>query len=360
MAVLGFVQGSNPCVGSSARARVGPAASRLVPRLCPHRTPLQRQVLLERGVLAGAGAAGAQTTTAPPTHITSIYEVDNGQILGFGADLAEDHPGFHDEQYKRRRVMLGEMAKAHKIGAPIPDVEYSAEEVATWNAVLQELSELLPQHACKEYLRCLSLFNFRPGKVPQLSEMNSVLQGTTGWSIRPVAGLMHPRHFLAGLAFKHFHSTQYMRHPSKPSYTPEPDVVHELIGHVPLLADPAYARLVQAIGVASLGADDKTIWHLTKVYWYTVEFGVVREGDNIKAFGAGILSSYGELQHMASGAAALEPLDPFKPQPKMSYKDGFQKRYYVLESFEAGSRLLQGYATSLALPEQLRGNPGLA
>jgi phenylalanine-4-hydroxylase len=76
---------------------------------------------------------------------------------------------------------------------------------------------------------------------------------------------MHPRDFLAGLAFRYFHSTQYMRHASKPMYTPEPDVVHELIGHVPMLADPAYCDMVQAIGQASLGADEKTIWHLTKV-----------------------------------------------------------------------------------------------
>ena len=75
-------------------------------------------------------------------------------------------------------------------------------------------------------------------------------------------------------------------------------------GHVPMLADPAYCDLVQNIGVASLGADEKQIWHLTKLYWFTVEFGVVREGDKVKGFGAGVLSSYGELQHMASGTPA--------------------------------------------------------
>ncbi|EFJ43480.1 hypothetical protein VOLCADRAFT_96350 [Volvox carteri f. nagariensis] len=286
------------------------------------------------------------------------------QILGFGADLADDHPGYHDEAYKVRRTMLAEAAKQHVIGTSIPDVVYTAEEVATWNIVLEQLQDLLPRHACKEYLRCLPLFNFRPGKVPQLEEMNRVLRSTTGWNIRPVAGLMHPRHFLAGLAFKHFHSTQYMRHPSKPSYTPEPDVVHELIGryvgHVPMLADPAFCRLVQAIGAASLGADDKTIWHLTKVYWYTVEFGVVREGGSIKAFGAGILSSFGELAHMASGVAELQPLDPFRPLPRMSYKDGYQNRYFCLDSFESGTQPLQDYAAAMALPDSLRGDPSMA
>ncbi|PNW88432.1 hypothetical protein CHLRE_01g029250v5 [Chlamydomonas reinhardtii] len=338
-------------------------------QLCagPSRRPRARWIssaprpstLVERHIRPQASTA-SDATTSTSQRILSIHDVDNGQILGFGADLAEDHPGFHDPAYKQRRAWLAEMAKTHRIGTPIPDVEYSPAEVATWDAVLEELSGLLPQHACREYLRCLTLFDFRKGRVPQLEEMNTVLRSTTGWTVRPVAGLMHPRHFLAGLAFKHFHSTQYMRHPSKPSYTPEPDVVHELIGHVPLLADPAYARLIQTIGLASLAADDKQIWHLTKVYWHTVEFGVVREGDQVKAFGAGILSSYGELAHMASGAAALERLDPFRPQPRMAYKDGFQKRYFVLDSFAEGSELLSSYAASLGLPESLRGDASVA
>eukprot|EP00878_Enallax_costatus_P017081 GHUV01017934.1.p1 GENE.GHUV01017934.1~~GHUV01017934.1.p1 ORF type:complete len:162 (+),score=60.51 GHUV01017934.1:923-1408(+) len=138
-----------------------------------------------------------------------------------------------------------------------------------------------------------------------------------------------------------------MRHASKPMYTPEPDVVHELIGHVPMLADPVFADMVQQIGEASLGADEKLVWHLTKVYWYTVEFGVVREGPDIKAFGSGILSSYGELEYMGKGLAELAPLDPFKPQPKMSYKDGYQKRYFVLDTFESGLKQLRDYADYL-------------
>jgi phenylalanine-4-hydroxylase len=114
-----------------------------------------------------------------------------------------------------------------------------------------------------------------------------------------------------------------------------------------MLAVPAYSEMAQAIGTASLGADEKLIWHLTKVYWYTVEFGVVREGEDIKAFGAGVLSSYGELAHMAEGKAGLKPLDPFNPLPKMSYKDGYQKQYFVLGGFDEGARQLHRYAQSV-------------
>lgn len=312
------------------------------------------------GVTAKRATSQSSPASAPKKIPRSIHDVDNGSILGFGANLSEDHPGFHDENYKQRRIMIANQAKAHKIGDPIPDVVYTADEVTVWGMVLRELKVLFPQHACTQFLHSLPKMGFREDKVPQLQEMSQVLQACTGWSIRPVAGLMHPRDFLAGLAFKTFHSTQYMRHPSKPSYTPEPDVCHELIGHVPMLADPAYADLVHAIGVASLGADEKTIWHLTKVYWYTVEFGVVMEAGLPKAFGAGVLSSFGELDHMAQGRATLVPFDPFAPQPKMSYKDGYQKSYFALESFEDASAKIRAYADTIKLPEDLRGDASVA
>merc|ERR1719333_429158 len=111
-----------------------------------------------------------------------------------------------------------------------------------------------------------------------------------------------------------------------------------------MLADPAFADMAQAIGAASLGAPPQVLRHLTKVYWYTVEFGVVLEGGEAKAFGAGILSSYGEMEHMASGAATVEPLDPRAPLPKINYSGGFQEHYFSLDSFRGGADLLRGYA----------------
>ncbi|CAL5221634.1 g3858 [Coccomyxa viridis] len=281
----------------------------------------------------------------------SLEEVDNGQIMGFGADLAEDHPGFRDQAYKDRRRDIGNVARAHRVGEPIPRLEYTAEELHVWATVLRELKDLYPQHACAEFLRCLPLFNFHEHEVPQLEHLSQILKRETGWQIRPVAGLLHPRDFLNGLAFKTFHSTQYIRHPSKPMYTPEPDVCHELLGHVPMLADQAFCDMVHSIGVASLCADDKQIWHLTKIYWFTVEFGVVEEGDEIKAFGAGILSSFGEMEHMHTGRAKLLPFDPEAKQPKMSYKDGYQKQYYVLKSFAKGAQQLRDYCAKITPPE---------
>jgi phenylalanine-4-hydroxylase len=124
-----------------------------------------------------------------------------------------------------------------------------------------------------------------------------------------------------------------------------------------MLSDPLFAEMVRAIGVASLGADEARLWHLTKVYWFVVEFGVVSTPPLCssspaspavpRAFGAGILSSFGEMEHLLSGKGySVAPFDPFAPQPKMNYKDGVQKRYMSLESFEAGRELLLEYCAA--------------
>mmetsp|Transcript_228 Transcript_228/g.361 ORF Transcript_228/g.361 Transcript_228/m.361 type:complete len:350 (+) Transcript_228:198-1247(+) len=307
----------------------------------------------------------ALTTTAPgnsaavvPSHIKvprSIADVDNGKILGFGANLAEDHPGFHDTNYKQRRTLIAEMARMHELGQPLPEIAYTPEETAVWGKAIRELQGLFPKYASREFNQSFNQMGFKEDEVPQLQRMSELLQASTGWSIRPVAGLMHPRDFLAGLAFKTFHSTQYVRHSSRPDYTPEPDVCHELIGHVPMLANPAYAELVHTIGVASLGADDRALRHLTRVYWFTVEFGVVMEEGEPKAFGAGILSSFGEMQHMAAGKAELKAFDPFAPQPKMSYKDGFQQAYFALESFQDAASKIQALAATISSGQAFKG-----
>jgi phenylalanine-4-hydroxylase len=173
--------------------------------------------------------------------------------------------------------------------------------------------------------------------------LDAALCAATGWRVRPTAGLLHPRDFLAGLAFSCFHSTQYVRHASRPDYTPEPDLVHEAIGHVPMLADVGFGELARGVGAAALGADDAAVWALTKVYWHTVEFGVVMEDNVPKAFGAGILSSVAEMENLAAGGVEIVPFDPFQPLPKMAYRDGVQRRYYTLSSFSAGAARLAEY-----------------
>ncbi len=277
----------------------------------------------------------------------SIRDINNRNVLGYGESLDASHPGYGDVKYVKRRQHISHIAKQHRIGDRPPIIEYTAEENATWKRVNEKLKRLHRTHACSEYLDARSKINFDETEIPQLADMDDVLFDTSGWHIVPVSGLLHPRDFLNALAYKHFHSTQYVRHPSQPFYTPEPDVIHELIGHVPLLTNDDYSELIVEIGRKSLNATDKEIWKLTKIYWYTIEFGVVLErGVNKRAFGAGILSSVGELYNMMDNTVEYELFNPYNRLPKIAYNLGYQEKYQVLPNFYVGATMLSNLDVS--------------
>lgn len=193
--------------------------------------------------------------------------------------------------------------------------------------------------------------------VPQLQHISEFLQDCTGWRLRPVTGLLSSRDFLAGLAFRVFHSTQYLRHPAKPLYTPEPDLCHEILGHVPLYADPSFAAFSQEIGLASLGATDEDVSKLASVYWFTVEFGLTKEGNNVRAYGAGLLSSFGELEYALSDKPKLLPFDPAVAAVTEYPITTYQPVYFVTESFEDAKKKIAEYAKTLNRPFSVRYNP---
>ena len=144
--------------------------------------------------------------------------------------------------------------------------------------------------------------------MPQLGQVTGRLEWLTGFRLEPVPGLVPTRTFYAALAERRFLSTQYIRHHSVPFYTPEPDVVHELVGHANMLASPMFAALYQAAGRASLRArTDAALEFFSRVFWFTLEFGVVWERDELRAYGAGLLSSFGELEVFRD--AEIRPLD---------------------------------------------------
>ena len=139
--------------------------------------------------------------------------------------------------------------------------------------------------------------------------MSRRLTETTGFRLAPIEGLVDTRAFLSWLSYRVMLSTQYIRHTSRPDYTPEPDIVHEIIGHQPMFTNPAFADYSQFVGHGARRANDQQLEELGRLYWFTVEFGLVDHEGETKAYGAGLLSSYGELEHAFSDEVERRPFN---------------------------------------------------
>ncbi|CAG5083924.1 Oidioi.mRNA.OKI2018_I69.PAR.g10501.t1.cds [Oikopleura dioica] len=294
-----------------------------------------------------------------PMHVAELDRFAN-QILSYGSELDSDHPGFTDPAYRARRKEFADIAFHYRHVEKLPLVEYTDAEKATWGVMYKKLKELFPTHACKEFNKVFPMLEqhcgYSENNIPQIRDISAFLHRTTGFRLRPVAGLLSSRDFLAGLAFRVFHSTQYIRHSSKPLYTPEPDVCHELIGHVPLFADPKFAAFSQEIGLASLGASDEDVKKLATIYWFTIEFGLCREDGEIKAYGAGILSSFGELEYCRTDEPKILPFQPSVTSVTEYPITTYQPTYFVTESFEDAKRLVSEFAKTMNKPVQVQYN----
>uniref|UniRef100_A0A8C2WNI5 Tryptophan hydroxylase 1 n=1 Tax=Cyclopterus lumpus TaxID=8103 RepID=A0A8C2WNI5_CYCLU len=288
-----------------------------------------------------------------PKKISDLDRSAN-RVLMYGSDLEHN-------VYLKRRKYFADLAMSYKLGDPILRVDFTTEEVRTWGVVFKELKKLYPSHACKEYLKNLPLLTeycgYSEDNIPQLEDVSHFLKDRSGFIIRPVAGYLSPRDFLAGLAFRVFHCTQYVRHSSKPLYTPEPDTCHELLGHVPLLAEPSFAQYSQEIGIASLGASDDAVKKLATCYFFTVEFGLCKQDGRLRAYGAGLLSSISELKHALSGRANILPFDPVVTCNQECIITTFQDVYFVSESFEDAKNKMREFARTIWRPFTVRYNP---
>lgn len=295
-----------------------------------------------------------------PRKISDLDQFAN-KVLEFGEELSSDHPGFTDQEYRERRKEITRIALTHKHGQEIARIDYSDVEIATWGIVYKNLKKFFPTHACKQHRYVFPLLEQNCGysetNIPQLQDISNFLKECTGFTLRPVMGLLSSRDFLNGLAFRVFHATQYIRHHSRPLYTPEPDVCHELLGHVPLFADPDFADFSQEIGLASLGASDQDIEKLATCYWFTVEYGLCKEGNGVRAYGAGLLSSFGELEYCLTDKPQLKPFDPFEACKQKYPITEYQPLYFVAESFQNAQERMRVFADTLSRPFSLRYNP---
>jgi phenylalanine-4-hydroxylase len=256
--------------------------------------------------------------------------------------LSPDHPGFRDVAYRARRNRIAQLALNYRAGDPIPNAPYTDEEHQVWRAVWQVLEPAHQAHACAEYQACLRHLAFAPDRIPQLREVNEKVHAISGFRLEPVAGLVEPRVFLESLASGTFLCTQYIRHHSTPLYTPEPDVVHEIVGHAVTLASKRLAELNRLFGKAVKRTTSlEALNRLSRVYWFTIEFGVLRENGALKAYGTGLLSSAGELVAMHDAelrpldleAASRHEYDPTHFQPVLFCADSFETMYDSLREF---------------------------
>ncbi len=259
--------------------------------------------------------------------------------------LDRDHPGFADPGYRARRDAIAAISAGHQPGQPIPSVAYTDVEHGVWRTVSRQLAPKHERYACAEYRRAAARLDLPTEHVPQLADVTERLGRLTGFEIAPVPGLVPVRTFYGALAERRFLSTQYVRHPSVPLYTPEPDIVHEIIGHANFLASGRMADLYEAAGKASRRVEtDAALDFFSRVFWFSMEFGVVWEGGELRTYGSGILSSSGELERFRD--ADIRPFDVRAMGTQRYDIAAYQPVLFAARSFDQAVDELQAFFTT--------------
>jgi phenylalanine-4-hydroxylase len=258
--------------------------------------------------------------------------------------LADDHPGFADPEYRARRNHIASLALGWDTSRPIPHVDYIEEEQEVWRTVCRELAAKHERLACGEYREAMAQLALPADRIPQLDQVGDHLHPLTGFEYHPAAGLVGFEDFYGSLADGVFHSTQYVRHHARPLYTPEPDLIHEVIGHGGILASPRLAELNRLAGHAARRLETKDARQFfATVFWFTLEFGVVYESGELRACGAGLLSSYGEIEEFRGadirplevGTMGVQQYDITRYQPVLFAADGIEQLLDVVGGFFA-------------------------
>ena len=219
-----------------------------------------------------------------------------------------------------------------------PWADYKAEDHATWGTLYQRQRELLVGRASDEFLQAQDEMGMSPHAIPRFDQLNEVLGAATGWTLIGVEGLLPELDFFDHLANRRFPVTWWIRRPDQIDYIAEPDLFHDLFGHVPLLMNPLFADYMQAYGrggVKAHGVGPEALVNLTRLYWYTVEFGLINTSQGLRIYGAGIVSSKGESLYSLESPAPNRLGFDLQRIMRTRYRiDTFQKTYFVIDSYE--------------------------
>lgn len=228
-----------------------------------------------------------------------------------------------------------------KLTAPIPIGDeisyprYTADEHAVWHELITRQCALLPGRAADEFLSGLAALDLARDRIPALADVSRRLHAATGWRVARTPGLLDAHDFFDHLARRIFPCTDYIRSREELDYTPAPDCFHDIFGHTPMIMHPRFADFYQRIGQAALRCRDPKVEEgLTRIYWFTVEFGLVKNPGGLRIYGNGILSSYGETQHSLTDQVTRRPFDPDVVAATPYDIWHFQDVLFVIDSFD--------------------------
>lgn len=211
---------------------------------------------------------------------------------------------------------------------------YPDEDHETWKMLYNRQMEFLPGRVCSEYLEGITLMNFNSERIPPLKALSSALYNATGWRVARVPGLIHEQDFFELLRERIFPSTDYIRGKHEIDYTPAPDMFHDIFGHMPLLTEKNFANFYQKFGEAALKARSEQHILLERFHWFTVEFGLIRKPEGMRIYGAGIISSFNEVQHALSDKVKVIDFDPEKIVHQEYEVWHLQPILFAINSFE--------------------------
>ena len=231
--------------------------------------------------------------------------------------------------------------------------KYTPEQHEVWAELVRRQRPQLEEHACREYLEGYDIIGLQPDRLPDLAAISARLGPRTGWNATPVSGFLPKEAFFEMLAARMFPTTTYIRGRDSLEYTPEPDIFHDVFGHVPMHAHPVFADFLQHYGSVCAGIEDEAVLErLGRLFWYTVEFGLIRQDGEIKVYGSGVISSHGECSNVLQGGCEVRDFNLDEILDTRVKVDEIHHRLFAIESFDQIYEAMQEAERRLAGAKQ--------